>query len=121
MSPIEKLGVDAVKLPHSSGRISFARFHDQMIMILQEAGSMANPIEPRYDGGKDIQEVIPIGWIQKNPLSGVSPTGYMTNGTSEFNTQWPSPKGILSIELLYCKTWPQSAQSGGTCRSPFFI
>ena len=104
MSPIEKLGVDPVKLPHSSGRISPARFHDQMIMILHEAVSMGNPIEPGYDGGKDIQEAIPIGWIQKNPLSGVSPTGCMINGTSEFNTQWPSPRGILSIEMLYCKT-----------------
>jgi len=97
MSPVEKLGIDPVKLPHPSGKISPGGFHDQMVMIFHETVSMANPIEPGYDGGKDIQEPIPIGSIQKNRLPGVSPTGYMINGSSEFNTQWPSHRDILSI------------------------
>jgi hypothetical protein len=96
VSPVEKLGIDPVKVPHPSGKIFPGRFHDQMIMILHETVPMANPTEPGYGGGKDIQEASPIGSIQKNRLPAVSPTGYMINGSSEFDTQWPSHSDILS-------------------------
>jgi len=65
-------------------------------MIFHETVGMANPLEPGYDRGKDIQESIPIGSIQKNRLPAVSPTGYMIKGSSEFYPQWPSHKDILS-------------------------
>jgi len=68
-----------------------------MIMILHETVSMANPIQPAYDGRKDILKAIPIPMIQENRLPGAPPTGYMINGASAFNMQWPSHRSILSI------------------------
>jgi hypothetical protein len=70
--------------------------NDQMIMILHETVSMADPIEPGDDGGKDIHEAMPIGSVQNNRLPSVSPTGYTINGSSGFNSQWPSIKQISS-------------------------
>jgi hypothetical protein len=60
---------------------------------------MANPIKLGYDRRKNIKESAPIGSIQKNELPRVSPTGYMINGTNEFNTQWPRHKNIVPIEM----------------------
>jgi hypothetical protein len=97
MPPVEKLGVDPVQLPHPSGKISPGGFHDQMIMILHETVGMAKPFVSAYDRGKDIQKAIPIRSIQKNRLPGVSPTGNMINGSSEFDPQWPSHTNILSF------------------------
>jgi len=66
-------------------------------MILRETVGMANAIVSGYDRGKNIREAIAIGSIQKNRLSGVSPTGYIINSASELNPQWPEYKDIPSF------------------------
>ena len=74
-------------------RFPFGGFYDQIEMILHEKVTMANPIEPGCDGGREVQEAFPIGSIHENRLLGA----LLTKCTSLF----PNPKdGILPGGLL---------------------
>lgn len=58
MALVVGLGVYPIELPHSFGQVSIRRFNDQVVVIVHEAISMADPVKPFVDLSERVQEKV---------------------------------------------------------------
>jgi hypothetical protein len=87
MSLIESLRIDTVQLPHAFRKISIGCINEQMVMIVHQAVSVAEPIVSKGNIRKGIQEKRSILIVSENCLSFVSSTRNVIDSTWKFYTQ----------------------------------
>jgi hypothetical protein len=87
MPLIESLRVDTVQLAHAYRKIPIRCINEQMVMILHQAVGVAEPIVPKANIRKGIQEDLSILIVSKNCLSFVSSARDVIDSTRELYTQ----------------------------------
>jgi len=87
MSLIESLGIDTVQLPHAYRKISIGGINEQMVMIIHQAVSMAEPIVPKGNILKRIQEHLSVLIVSENCLSFVSSASDVIDSACKFYAQ----------------------------------
>ncbi len=70
--PVERLGIEAIDLPHPCGEIAPGRFEKEVIVIVQQAIGMAQPTEPEGRLREDLEEMFPVGGLKKDGLGGLA-------------------------------------------------
>lgn len=63
--PIEGLSVNAVQMPHPHGKIAVRCLDQEMIVVVHEAISMADPVEAINHAFKQQQKGLPVSGIGK--------------------------------------------------------
>jgi hypothetical protein len=87
MPLIESLGIDTVQLPHAYRKISIGCINEQMVMILHQAVGMAEPIVPKGNILKRIQENLSVLIVSEYCLSFVSSARDVIDSTWKLYTQ----------------------------------
>lgn len=75
MPSIEGLSVKAIQVPHPPGEIGLRRLDQQMVMVIYQAGRMAEPPNARHLLSCDGQPGLAIRGIPHNLLPGIPSTG----------------------------------------------
>src|SRR4030065_698585 len=87
MPLIESLRIDTVQLPHAYRKISVGCINEQMVMIVHQAVGMAEPIVPKGNILKRIQEHLSVLIVSENCLSFVSSARNVIDSTWKLYTQ----------------------------------
>lgn len=85
---VERLGVDAVKLTHSTRQIGLRRFNEGVIMVWHQAVGMAAPVVTCDDISQNRKERESILVVQEDVLASVAAAGDVINRALVFDTQW---------------------------------
>jgi hypothetical protein len=87
MPLIESLRIDTVQLPHAYRKISVGCINEQMVMIVHQTVGVAEPIIPKGNIRKGIQEHLSVLIVSENWLSLVSSARDVVDSTWKFYTQ----------------------------------
>jgi hypothetical protein len=87
MPLIESLRIDTVQLPHAYRKIPVGCINEQMVMIVHQAIGVAEPIVPKGNIRKGIQENLSVLIVSENCLSFVSSACDVIDSTWKFYTQ----------------------------------
>jgi hypothetical protein len=87
MPLIESLRIDTVQLPHAYRKISVGCINEQMVMIVHQAIGVAEPIVPKGNIRKGIQEHFSVLIVSENCLSFVSSARDVIDSTWKLYTQ----------------------------------
>ena len=85
MLPIEKLGVDPIKLPHSERKIPLWGLNDQVIVIVHQTIGVTEPMVSSIDHAEEIQKGYTILLISEDRIFGIPARGKMVEGSLELN------------------------------------
>jgi hypothetical protein len=87
MPLIESLCIDTVQLPHAYRKISVGCINEQMVMIVHQAIGVAEPMVPKGNIPKGIQEHLSVLIVSENCLCFVSSARDVIDSTWKFYTQ----------------------------------
>ena len=65
---IEKLGIDAVQLPHAERKIAVRGLDEKMVMVGHQAVSVADPVVALIDMLEGVEEVQAVGVVLEDGL-----------------------------------------------------
>jgi hypothetical protein len=96
MSPVERLGEDAVKLAHCLGQIGIRSLKQEMEVIGHQAIRMTNHVEAAHRQPENREKGVPVDVVQKNGSLSVAPGCHMVDGSRKFYAEWSGHgEGIL--------------------------
>jgi hypothetical protein len=84
MPDINPLGKHAIQLPHSQGEIWLLCFHQDVVMIIEQAKGMTQPIVFFNNIAQYLKEYLPVDIIDKDTLQGIASGSDMIYCSREF-------------------------------------
>jgi len=88
VSPVERLGVDAVQHLHASGEIGSRSFDEQVVMVVHQTIRMTDPSESIDHAPKRLQEAVAILIVEEDLLPSVPPAGDVIDCALKLNAKW---------------------------------
>ena len=85
MQFIEELRIHAIQLPHAERQIAIRRFDQQMIMVVHQAVSVADPIVALVDMLESVEKVYAVLVGLEDRLFFISPGGDMVDSAGVLN------------------------------------
>ena len=102
--PVERLGVHPVELSHPPGQGGIDRLDQQMVMVRHQAIRVTEPVEPFGRPFQYLEELLPIGIIEKDILIRVTAGSDVIHCTWVFDPQWSCHAPSIHHSMLDCKT-----------------
>lgn len=87
MSPVIRLRVESIELPHPARQIGLRRFDQEMIVIVHQTIRMTQPAEPIHHMRDDGQETAPVGVVDNDRLPGIAATGNVIDRTLKLEAE----------------------------------
>jgi len=84
MFPIVCLGVDAVKMAHTGGKVPFRGFDEEVIVVIHQAVGVTEPVEAFYRLAEDGEEKMAVVVIFEDVRPCVAARGNVIDSTREF-------------------------------------
>jgi hypothetical protein len=87
MAFVEELGIDAVQLPHTNGKIAIRSLDEKMVVVGHEAVGVTDPVISFVDVLESVEEIQAILFVLEDGFLLVAPGGDMIDSTRIFYAQ----------------------------------
>jgi hypothetical protein len=89
---VEILSIDTVEIFHPPGHYAVGYLNEKVIMVVHQAVSMTDPVQPFHYRAEDPQKPYPVFIIQENIIFTITPGKDMEYGSWKFQAQWSCHK-----------------------------
>jgi hypothetical protein len=88
VSAVEFLGVYAIQLTHSFGKVSVRSLNEKVVVIVHEAVRVTNPIIALHKIPEDGEKCLPVNIIEEDRSPPISSCCQMIKRSRKLDSQW---------------------------------